>query len=286
MSPLILFFGDGSSFLAAMTVVAIAAIATMYVRGRLARAGLTILLPIAAAVAMLSSTPLTTAVYAAWIVLLLATVIYLNVRPAGPAARGTHLILPALLAASSAALALHEASYRLNPRLDLPPNRPVAVIGDSLSAGIGTGERCWPAVLADRTGRTVNNLAVGGAKVADALAQVPLLPPAPAVVLVAIGGNDVLGTTTAGTFRRDLDRLLTALHEGGYTTAMFELPLPPGRSAFVAAQRDLARRHDVALIPKRHLAAVLGGPDATIDGLHLSQSGHDHLATIVSGLLE
>ena len=41
----------------------------------------------------------------------------------------------------------------------------------------------------------------------------------------------------------------------------------------------------VTLIPKRYLVNAFAGKDNTIDGLHLSQKGHDALAGEVFDLL-
>jgi len=66
---------------------------------------------------------------------------------------------------------------------------------------------------------------------------------------------------------------------------MFELPLPPFRAGFSRAQRELARKHNVTLLPRSVLADVLGMRGATVDGLHLSQKGHDALARSVGRLI-
>ena len=62
---------------------------------------------------------------------------------------------------------------------------------------------------------------------------------------------------------------------------MFELPLPPLHNGFGTAQRQLAAKYGVALIPKRPLTAVFGMKDGTVDGLHLSDAGHRALAQSV-----
>ena len=63
---------------------------------------------------------------------------------------------------------------------------------------------------------------------------------------------------------------------------MFELPLLPGRWAYGAAQRRIASRHGIVLIPRRVLAGILLDPANTSDGLHLTQQGHEKLAGAVA----
>lgn len=59
---------------------------------------------------------------------------------------------------------------------------------------------------------------------------------------------------------------------------MFELPLPPFHNGYGQAQRALAKKYNVTLIPKDWLASVIAKTGNTLDGLHLSQKGHNALA--------
>jgi acyl-CoA thioesterase-1 len=46
----------------------------------------------------------------------------------------------------------------------------------------------------------------------------------------------------------------------------------------VRAQRELAEKYGVRLVPRRRFAAVLSGSESTADGLHLSNFGHRKMA--------
>jgi len=67
---------------------------------------------------------------------------------------------------------------------------------------------------------------------------------------------------------------------------MFELPLLPFCNAFGRAQRILAKKHEVTLIPKSYMTKVFSLKGGTLDGLHLSQKGHNALANSVYSLLK
>lgn len=169
----------------------------------------------------------------------------------------------------------------------VPNDLPVFVIGDSLSAGINDGvDIPWPERLGEMSSLTVINRAKAGATSRSAISQVEGLPEQ-CLVLVEIGGNDLLSGRSAGDFRNDVDELLTAIVSSGrdVDVAMFELPLPPFFHGYGAAQRDLAARHHVDLIPRRLLASVLFRDDATLDSIHLSNLGHQRLARRVSDFL-
>jgi acyl-CoA thioesterase-1 len=126
---------------------------------------------------------------------------------------------------------------------------------------------------------------VAAAAGSAALSQINTLERNAGLILVEIGGNDVLGTTTAVKFEADLDRLLATLVQFSSDLVMFELPLPPLHNEFGRIQRELARKHSVKLVPKRILAAVLSESGVTIDSLHLSPQGHQRLAEDVWNII-
>jgi lysophospholipase L1-like esterase len=66
---------------------------------------------------------------------------------------------------------------------------------------------------------------------------------------------------------------------------MFELSLLPNKIAYGQIQRRLATKYRVLLIPKRFLVDVIGGANATSDGLHLSEAGARRMATLMAQAL-
>ena len=173
-----------------------------------------------------------------------------------------------------------EARFHVgNPYLEAPLR--IVVIGDSLSSGGFGEERAWSELVCDELGAELVNLARPGDTVGAALeGQVPDIPlPAAAdLVVLEIGGNDMLEGRSAAEFARLLEMLCGDVTRDGRQAIMFELPLLPGRWGYGVAQRNAARAHGIALVPKRVLSAVLLDPENTTDGLHLTQHGHEALA--------
>lgn len=66
---------------------------------------------------------------------------------------------------------------------------------------------------------------------------------------------------------------------------MFELPLPPFCHEYGRAQRLIAARHNVKLIPRRIFLSIIGESAATLDSIHLSPAGHQYMADTVWGLV-
>ncbi len=167
------------------------------------------------------------------------------------------------------------------------------IIGDSVTAGLGepsknamTKNGTWPSFLVKNHGIEVIDVSQMGATTASALKQADELPAATGLVLLEIGGNDLLGPTSTNKFESDLDALLKRVCTPGRSVMMFELPLPPFRNGYGSVQRELAAQYKVLLIPKRVFIAVLSTAGATLDGIHLSPAGHEQMARVVWSLIK
>lgn len=194
-------------------------------------------------------------------------------------------VLLALFIFQSVFMFVREIPYHLAPIIPVPSNKTLFVVGDSLSMGADPPGKNWPEALGDKAGLTVRNFSFGGAKVGTALSNAKRIDLAECLVLLEIGGNDLLGGTPVKRFESDLEQMLSIVCTTGRKVVMFELPLPPLFNRYGMVQRKLAAAHGVTLIPKRVLVDVLRRPGMTIDGLHLSNEGHEMLADAVAALL-
>jgi lysophospholipase L1-like esterase len=87
-------------------------------------------------------------------------------------------------------------------------------------------------------------------------------------------------------FHSTLDALVASLRANQHQVLILELPLFPFQNAIGRAQRQVVAEHGVAMLPKRYFARVLGTENGTLDGLHLSQAGHDAMARIIAKVIE
>jgi acyl-CoA thioesterase I len=180
-----------------------------------------------------------------------------------------------------------ELPYHFAPSLAPTSPHSIAIIGDSLTAGLGDdGCETWPSILARERQVTVQDIAFAGATTATALERAKECELNAPVVVVEIGGNDLLGSTTSAQFARDLDALLAHLAVSERQVVMFELPLPPFYHEFGRIQRLVSKKYDVKLVPKRVLLSVIADSGATLDSIHLSQSGHRKMADTVWELIQ
>jgi acyl-CoA thioesterase-1 len=170
-----------------------------------------------------------------------------------------------------------ELPHQFPPRLPPLGNPPLWIVGDSITAGLGSRDKTWPDLLPESI--EVHNLARPGATTAMALQSQASQLPTGGLVLIEIGGNDLLlEGGSSRQFERDLDQLLAKISAPQRTLVMFELPLPPLCNEYGRIQRRLAARHGVHLIPKRIFISVLAGGGATLDTIHLSSAGHQQMA--------
>jgi acyl-CoA thioesterase-1 len=173
-----------------------------------------------------------------------------------------------------------EFSHRTMPVIMGTPSDHLVVIGDSISSGIDSTVPSWPLVLQQTTGVPVKNLARPGAQMGEGLRMAEKLTSEDNVLLIEIGGNDLLMGVPSDEFGKALEALLSKVTAPERTVVMFELPLFPNRIAFGRIQRHLAAKYGVSLIPR-----VIGDSDPTSDGLHLSDSGTRRMAALVTRVL-
>ena len=161
-------------------------------------------------------------------------------------------------------------------------SRSLVVIGDSLSAGLGEGEGVpWPIQLGKQHAVQITNLAEAGATSRDGIEQARLAKRHPGLVLVELGGNDMLGGRSARDFEIDLRQVLTTLRSDQRSVVLLEFPFLPGRNAWGVIQRRLASEFGCALISKSQLVDVLAAPGSTVDTLHLSEVGHGRMGSMI-----
>jgi acyl-CoA thioesterase I len=282
MAWVIYFFGSGDAFFAGLMLAlgGILAAALRPTPGWIRLASLLGVLGLILVVA--SAVPQPIWLYSLWGIVLIAWLVAERraIRP------GLRNGLRATAAFASILLAALELPYQFCPTLDAHVRPVLTIFGDSVAAGMGeSAEDTWVGRLERERRIPIRNHAGPGAKVASALRRAQEASLDDGIVLLEIGGNDLLGGTPAADFERDLDALLSHVSAPSRTVLMFELPLPPLRNEYGEIQRRLATKHNVRLIPRRVFIRVLTASDATSDSVHLTSTGHALMAQTVWDLI-
>lgn len=176
----------------------------------------------------------------------------------------------------------------------LPSGTPVLALGDSLTAGAGVNpDQAWPDLLAKKTGWLVVNGGVSGDTGADALKRLPALleEHSPALVLVTLGGNDMLRHVPEQETVANLGQILDMVKARGAKAVLLATPKPSVAGAVFQNlsppdfYKSVAERYQVPLIEDA-IPEVLSDPQLKGDPLHPNVQGHALLAEKIFGELK
>ncbi len=164
----------------------------------------------------------------------------------------------------------------------IPPGSRVLALGDSITAGAGVApEQAWPYLLAGRTGWVVVNGGVSGDTSDGGLKRLPALleENQPVLVLVALGGNDMLRRIPRQETVANLVQILDLVKAHGAKPVLLATPQPTVAGAVfqhlspAEFYEQVAEEQRVPLI-ENAIADVLSDPELKGDPLHPNVTGH------------
>lgn len=163
----------------------------------------------------------------------------------------------------------------------------ILAFGDSLTHGTGaTRETAYPAVLGQLTGHTVINAGVPGETTSEGLVRLPevLEEVRPKIVLLCLGGNDMLRRNTNNT-ESNLRQMIQTIKASGAGVVLIGVPQPALFSGPPAFYEKLADEFDLPYEGKI-LDEVLKTPRLKADPIHANAEGYKVVAERLRELLE
>lgn len=168
------------------------------------------------------------------------------------------------------------------------PDEVIVAFGDSLTYGTGAAEsESYPAVLAQLIGRKVVRAGVPGEVTAQGLARLPQVidEHRPALVIVCLGGNDMLRKVDEMQTRSNLRQIIRTLRERGVSVVLVGVPRPALLTSAAAFYGELANEYRIPYEGKV-LNEIMHQLDLKADLIHPNAKGYRRMAEAITELLK
>jgi lysophospholipase L1-like esterase len=160
----------------------------------------------------------------------------------------------------------------------------VIAFGDSLVAGRGASAgRDFVSLLSQRLGIPIVNAGVSGDTTASALARLDrdVLARNPRIVIVLLGGNDLLRQIPVDATFANLDSIVGRVRQRGSAVVVVGVSTGFWLDPYGGRYEALARAHSAVLVPDI-LDGIIGHADLMSDSIHPNDGGY----AIIAGRLE
>jgi len=175
------------------------------------------------------------------------------------------------------------------PRLaKLGPSDIVVAFGDSLTYGTGAkAEESYPAVLAQLIGRTVVRAGVPGEQTAGGLQRLPAVldEHRPRLVIVCLGGNDMLRKGSQQSIENNLREMLKTIKSRGMDAILIGVPALGLITSAPEFYDKLAKEFGIPYEGKV-VTSVLYKPELKSDPIHPNADGYRRIAEAMAKLLQ
>ena len=193
----------------------------------------------------------------------------------------------AVLAAVSLATSLTGCGEKVPRLAPVGPNDVIVAFGDSLTYGTGATEAdSYPAVLARLINRSVVRAGVPGEMTAGGLTRLESVMDEyrPALVIVCLGGNDMLRRLDDGQIRSNLREIVRAIKARGISVVLVGVPKPALITSAPAFFEEVAREFGIPYEGKV-VTSVLYKPEFKSDPIHPNAQGYRRMAEAIAELL-
>jgi acyl-CoA thioesterase-1 len=167
------------------------------------------------------------------------------------------------------------------PNLD-SPGKTIVCLGDSITAGVGSGPgEAYPELLAAKLGKEVINEGESGDTAAQGLARLDqVLADDPWMVIVELGGNDILRQVPPEQTERSLRQILDRLLSARTVPVLVEMDAPFG-GRYKEIYERLGKEYHVPVVEDA-IARILGDRSLKSDTVHPNAEGQKVLADAIA----
>lgn len=168
------------------------------------------------------------------------------------------------------------------------PNEVIVAFGDSLTYGTGAAEtESYPVVLGQLIGRKVVKAGVPGEVTAQGLMRLPRVieEHRPALMIVCLGGNDMLRRMDEAQVRKNLREIIGAIRAQGIAVVLVGVPKPALIASAPAFYDELAKEFGIPYEGKV-VTDVMYQLELKADPIHPNAKGYRRMAEAIAELLK
>lgn len=170
----------------------------------------------------------------------------------------------------------------------LAPNDVIVAFGDSLTFGTGANEaESYPVVLGRLIARDVVRAGVPGEQTEGGLARLQSVIDEykPRLMIVCLGGNDMLRKVSEAQTRANLRTIIKTIQSQGIAVVLVGVPKPALVTSAAPMFEEIARELKIPYEGKI-VTDVLYRPDEKSDPIHPNAKGYKRMAEGIAALLK
>lgn len=196
-----------------------------------------------------------------------------------------------LLATLGAAYLLSACSPAYEKYPTLKPEDKIMAFGDSLTYGYGGNSKTYPDTLAQLSNYEVVNYGVNGNTTSDGLRRIQesLEKEKPKLVILSLGGNDVLRSVPKQVIKDNLKKMVSIIKQHNAQVVLLAEPAPNALSLFqgrptgledALVYEEIAKEENLLNI-KNVYSTLLSENEYRSDPIHLNGKGYEKAGEMI-----
>lgn len=155
----------------------------------------------------------------------------------------------------------------------------IVAFGDSLTYGYGSSkDNDYVSLLSKMIDRPIVNLGVNGDTTADALKRIDSVTKLnPELVIVFLGGNDLLRRVNIETTFSNLDEIVSKIKTNGSKVVLVAVPGSVLGDPYEDRFKELAKKYDATYVPQ-FLSRLIINRELMSDSIHPNDEGYKIVA--------
>ena len=173
-----------------------------------------------------------------------------------------------------------------NQKVMVTNTGPIVAFGDSLIQGIGaTAGNTLPEQISELINQPVLNLGVSGNTSAQGLSRISDIPTNASLVILSLGGNDILRKVPLTETEENLDLITKTLTDNGSVVLLLDIRAPVFGRPYKQLYQRVAAGNDQVLLAENVFEGVIGNQALMSDPIHPNDAGYQIMAERINAVI-